>query len=720
MQVFKNMATITPIGQGIPINSQNNTPVQPPVAPSIQPAVNSIPQQPQMDMDVVNLAKSIRKVESGGNFNAKGASGESGAYQWMPDTWKDHAGKILGDSSALMTPENQNAVAYGVIKGWKDMGLNPAQIAAKWNSGSEIGWETKIGVNSKGVRYNVPQYVKSVTDTYQNIKNGNEDSPITSTQSTVTNPEQMSVSGFVKNIGGSAINLAEGLGQAVLHPIDTASNLLGGVAGAIEKPFGVNNKDTQTFDAMLGYFKNRYGGDTPSMVAHNIIKTAYTDPVGTALDLSTIFSGGSAIAGKIGTVSDLAKATDLAKTADFFSTPAGLIKGGTPEAINALKTEGTATKVADILNSAAEYTNPITPVAKGVGSVMNNATSFTKTIASKIIGLSDPETITKVIAEPNVFKKMAMEQINRGNVADEFGLALDTLENNIKQTGLGYESVRNSQNLVSIPENFFQTALNKFGYTLSPENKVIADTTSLSRNASDINALQKFINDWSGKDKLTGKEFLNLRSDLADLANYDKLGNGGKTKDIQVIAHSLRDEANKYMRPQLEGLKNLDEKFAPQIEQFKQAKKDFLVRTQDGYVFKDTAINKIVNANKKGKDMLLARMEEISPGITKKLSILQAVEDISSAYKLKTGTYIKDIVAGGGLLSGNIPVIIGSIIAHPSIAVPLLRGFGYTSKTIQPIVDLLKLIAGDPKLLKYYAEAGTLPVPTDQNNIKKQ
>lgn len=125
-----------------------------------------------MDNDVINLAKAIRQTESGGDFNAKGGSGESGAYQWMPNTWKAHAKQALGNENADMSPSNQNAVAYTVLKSWKDQGLNPAQIAAKWNSGSETGWENKRGVNSAGIQYDVPKYVKSVTDAYQEVKRG--------------------------------------------------------------------------------------------------------------------------------------------------------------------------------------------------------------------------------------------------------------------------------------------------------------------------------------------------------------------------------------------------------------------------------------------------------------------------------------------------------------------------------------------------------------------
>lgn len=144
----------------------------------------------QMDPQAIALAQAIRKTESNDNFNAKGKSGESGAYQWMPATWQSHAKEVLGDANAPMTPANQNAVAYTIIKGWKDKGLNPAQIAAKWNSGSEVGWENKIGTNAQGISYNVPQYVKSVTDTYQQLKSGNSQAPQIQNSSTADNQEK--------------------------------------------------------------------------------------------------------------------------------------------------------------------------------------------------------------------------------------------------------------------------------------------------------------------------------------------------------------------------------------------------------------------------------------------------------------------------------------------------------------------------------------------------
>lgn len=193
---------------------------------------------PQMDNDVINLAKAIRQTESGGNFDAKGASGESGAYQWMPDTWKAHAKQALGDENAPMTPDNQNAVAYTVLKSWKDQGLNPAQIAAKWNSGSEIGWENKVGTNSMGVAYNVPKYVKSVTDAYQKVKAGgtpladpNNPSSTAAPQPTPAQPEES----FGSKVGGFLKTIASPVATMVARPFQAVAGLAGADLNDIDK-----------------------------------------------------------------------------------------------------------------------------------------------------------------------------------------------------------------------------------------------------------------------------------------------------------------------------------------------------------------------------------------------------------------------------------------------------------------------------------------------------
>lgn len=130
-----------------------------------------------IDPQVKNLVSAIGRAETGDPspdaYTKQGKSGEFGRYQFMPDTWKLWAGKHLGDPNAQPTMENQNKVAYAQVKEWKDAGLNPAQIASKWNSGSENAYkENNTGTNSQGVSYDTPAYTQKVSQYYQQLKGG--------------------------------------------------------------------------------------------------------------------------------------------------------------------------------------------------------------------------------------------------------------------------------------------------------------------------------------------------------------------------------------------------------------------------------------------------------------------------------------------------------------------------------------------------------------------
>jgi len=163
--------------------------------------LNSGNMQPnQLDPQALNLAKAIRRAETGGladPYNARGASGETGAYQFMPDTWKQWSGQYLQQPNAEYSVENQNKVAYSRIKELKDQGYNPAQIASMWNSGKAEAYKEGFkGTNKQGVAYDVPAYVQKVSQHYNELKGGGgQAAPIGSTQfqTSVPRPEDEGV-----------------------------------------------------------------------------------------------------------------------------------------------------------------------------------------------------------------------------------------------------------------------------------------------------------------------------------------------------------------------------------------------------------------------------------------------------------------------------------------------------------------------------------------------
>jgi hypothetical protein len=109
--------------------------------------------------DAQTIANAIKQVESGGNYSAKGASGENGAYQFMPATWKSWAKEFLGDANAPMSQANQDKVANAKIQSLLDQGYNAQQVALIWNGGTPT---VKKGVNSKGVAYDSGAYASKV------------------------------------------------------------------------------------------------------------------------------------------------------------------------------------------------------------------------------------------------------------------------------------------------------------------------------------------------------------------------------------------------------------------------------------------------------------------------------------------------------------------------------------------------------------------------------
>lgn len=132
------------------------------------------------------LADAIAQHESGGNFGAKGATGESGAFQFMPATWNivsQQYAKANGINQSLpMTAANEDKVARWKIGQLLASGKTPREVALIWN-GSLGGSEeatVKSGTNSKGVKYDTGAYANSVLNILKQ-KSGSTNSAAAST-----------------------------------------------------------------------------------------------------------------------------------------------------------------------------------------------------------------------------------------------------------------------------------------------------------------------------------------------------------------------------------------------------------------------------------------------------------------------------------------------------------------------------------------------------------
>lgn len=192
----------------------------------------------QLDQRAINLIKAIRQVESNGNYNAKGASGEIGGYQYLPSTWATIAPKY-GITSSLdkATPQEQNAVAYNQVKKWIDDGFDVTQIASMWNAGEgepnaykgkfEKNTKShKAGDSSVGTKFNVPDYAAKVGNAYLGFKALTQAATLPDTTQTPvsTTPEQP---GFVQSLAQSIAKPFEQIIATGLTGLKGITNYIG-------------------------------------------------------------------------------------------------------------------------------------------------------------------------------------------------------------------------------------------------------------------------------------------------------------------------------------------------------------------------------------------------------------------------------------------------------------------------------------------------------------
>ncbi len=660
-----------------------------------------------MDQDVINLAKAIRQRESGGNFNAVGDAGTSkGAYQWQPGTWKGHAKEILGDENAEMTPDNQNAVAYGVILKDKQKGLNPAQIAAKWNSGQPDGWENKIGtttINGKKIKYDVPAYVKEVTDTYQKLKATPAPTSTMGKPALTARQEADQASGerygawapantedpnalkeggkVVANLAPSAFGFVKGA-LDIINPVSTYKKIkeivkgtkeLANESGGYGNAFGAIAKEAP---------KAAYEAVVPS-AARNIIKgdteaaqrDVVNDPVGSVLPFIFAAKGSAKLADKVATKS---------KIADYVEKPFER-KIVTDSALRP------STKYSDAfdtgMSKASEFvTKPVSYVTSKVGGGLASAT---RGGIAQVTGLNK-ETPAQIIKNPKAFTKESMASTDRASLGRQIQSELGKLAEEKATTGKEYQPIRASSTKIKVDNDFFDNTIKETTGLKIKAGKLVADTNSKIRDTGDLRALQNVYDLWGKtfkKGEMTANEYLNFREDLAKAAKFEK--DIGARKDVQVLAGQMRAKFNEAYRPQIDGLKNLDENMSNQIKEYKELTRGLV--DKEGNIT-DAGMARIANLSK-DKPNLAIQLEKIVPGITEQVNNLKAIVDIERASGIKVGTYTKGAIVGGGLaFGGPIQAIINMILTSPQLAVPILRQYGLikNSAAVKAVMTALK------------------------------
>lgn len=334
---------------------------------------------------------------------------------------------------------------------------------------------------------------------------------------------------------------------------------------------------------------------------------------------------------------------------------------------------------------------------------------------SQITGLS-PETIETIIKNPQAITKAQMQGLQRITVAEKVKKAFDTRLEDLSEVGKEYQKIRESGQVVKLPSRMSIDAFginkevlssprtflnNRFGIVFDNQGKIIRTSKNIPISKGDKAALEEFLDVYGDLNNLDSNEFLNARQALDKLASPGK----EKTKVSEQIAAQMRKFYDNYGKSQIEGLAELDAKFAPEINLLKKLKSDFF--DAEGNL-KDTAINRIANITGKGKDLQLERLKKIIPDIEKEVKILKAIEDIEYASGRTVGAYMRGGLGAVGVLTGNLGAILGAIASTPKIIVPLLTKYGPTyvqgkkliNTIIQKIQQGIKLNSNEKGIVK--------------------
>lgn len=693
------------------------------------PQTPVVPASPsQADPAIISLMHGVVASEgtSGdpetlGDKNAQGEYTAAGIGQWSNENAQGEpqalsAGQVPANFAADakqygldptdFSLANQNKVLYAVLASDKAAGLTPQQALSKWNSGRANAYltdpveSTSVGSSST---QNVAAYVDkgmAAAQAYAKKQSG-------SGYGYVTPPASASAPAPEPQAG------AEPAAPAAGEPAGAAPTF---AASASDSPLAAGLKTAGNLPSSAYSFgKGVLQSLNPVAIASALgqIPAAFT---------SAVDANGGDVAKTIEeTISAMPKALydtvvpqfgkDLAAgkfssaQQDVENNPVGSIAPfvfagkGAAEGIDAATGADTSGAVDAAM---AKVASPVTAVASKVGDLAGKAAGTAGSVARYAFGQAtglEPSTIKTIEANPDV----DFSTVNRASLGDVIKTGLDDRETTLGETGAGYDAIKTGKP-ITVDAGFLGNAIEQAtGLKLQDVEsegtgygKFAADATSKIDAPGDITKIQRLYDAWQPRfdeGTMTPDDFLTLRTKLAGIA-YNDLGI--KNGDMAGAAENIRSSLNAEFRDQIPGLAEKDSDYSSQLSELKNLRKGILDKNGE---LTDGAINKIAKAAGKGKDAFLSRLEEISPGITGKIQILKAAEDLESAGGNKVGTYARSAgtvfggVAGyaaGGPLAAIAGALAEMVLQNPDVATSIIKTYAKSKPLLSAVAQAVR------------------------------
>lgn len=302
---------------------------------------------------------------------------------------------------------------------------------------------------------------------------------------------------------------------------------------------------------------------------------------------------------------------------------------------------------------------------------------------SKLSGLS-PHTLETAIGRGADLAQARTTGLGREAIGERVASGFAKLKENISDLGKAYEPIRTSAGKVTIPKGYWSSKMADIGITLDKDG-LVDRVASRAMTKADKTAVDDFLKIYAKEGEVSANDFLKMREALSNVSQFDT----AKTTVSKSAGRLMREQFNDDFRKAIPGLEELDAQYSPV--------RNFLKETKSVIDSKgNVKLSTVVNSLKKGREGVRETLEKLSPGITKDLELLSAIEDIEVAAGNKIGAYAQNMLFGGGvasIMTANPGPFILTILTNPKVIIPILEKYSagklFLKDTINKIIQKL-------------------------------
>ncbi len=499
----------------------------------------------------------------------------------------------------------------------------------------------------------------------------------TNVQNNVEGAQLHDTGSFAGNVVNSAGNLLSGVGQAIVHPIDTVTNIGKGIIGTGEylgaavtggpKPTG----EAADVAANIGNFiKQRYG----SLEAAKT--TAYQDPIGFLADASLVLGGAG---GAIGRAGEVSKVGEIAKAGEMI---------------------GRAGDVANPFTIAGKVSTPILrPVGEFLGNQVANMLGTTTGV-----GGSSIRGVFNAAKEGN---PEAMQAV-RGSVgADQIIEDAQNAFNKLKQNkNITYQ--QQLQKVKSVAgEVDYQPAVEEFRKQLTNNGITVKSGELQFENArgfqsSGEQAILQNVYDkmerWG--DMPSNTTLYGLDTLKQQLGEFVEMSNGKSKALIASTKTALSD-----ILKQSDEYKNLVEPYESTSRLIDEIRTDLMSKNPE------TALKKLTQAVKQDNEYRQSLIEELNK--VSQQDIMAELSGLNMSKLVNTGKLSTFLEMGTAFLHPHLwPILLAS---SPRIVAEFMNTLGYSAKQIDAGLSVIKTMK-----LAQVATGASRITSSQQNTAKKK